>query len=156
MRQKIDIIVSRILVFIMIAMTLDVLWGVFTRYAMGHQASWTEELARFLLIWLGVLGAAFTSGRRKHLAIDLLSDRFNPKQQKLLAQLINALIVIFAVLVLVIGGLRLMYLTQLLGQTSPALQVPMSWIYSVIPVSGLLIIYYRLTHPDRPSNLNTQ
>ncbi|MDH3247194.1 MAG: TRAP transporter small permease subunit, partial [Saprospiraceae bacterium] len=67
MRQKIDKVLEHILVALMAINTLDVLWGVFTRYVMGAQASWSEELARFLLIWIGILGAAWASGKNMHL-----------------------------------------------------------------------------------------
>ena len=126
-------------------MTLDVLWGVITRYALGSQASWTEELARFLLIWIGILGAAYASGQKMHLSIDLLKPSLPPKGQQQLFLIINLLVILFALFVMVIGGARLMYLTQILGQVSPALRIPVAFIYAIIPVSGLLIIYYKLS-----------
>lgn len=145
MRQKIDFYLGRFLAILMAIMTLDVLWGVFTRYAMGSQASWSEELARFLLIWIGILGAAYASGQNMHLAIDLLSPKLESKNRKQLLNIIRALILVFAFTVLVIGGGRLIYISQKLGQLSPALQIPMWVVYAVIPISGLLIIYYKLT-----------
>lgn len=143
MRATIDKIVSGLLVVLMSVITLDVLWGVFTRYALGSQASWTEELARFLLIWIGILGAAYASGKRMHLAIDLLGPKLEPRKQRRLQRFIDLTILLFALTVLVIGGLRLMYITQVLTQLSPALRVPMAVVYSVVPLSGLLIIFYK-------------
>ncbi len=137
MKNSVDKILGYALVLMLAVMTLDVLWGVFTRYVMSNQASWSEEMARFLLIWIGILGAAYASGQRMHLSIDLL----NNKPVKLIA----SLIILFALGVMVIGGTRLVLLTAELGQRSPALGVPMSIIYSVVPISGLLIIYYRLS-----------
>lgn len=145
MRNKIDTYLGGFLTILMVVMTIDVLWGVFTRYAIGHQASWTEELARFLLIWIGILGAAYASGQRIHLAIDLLSPKLEVGNKRFIFLLIKGIIILFAFLVLVVGGSRLIYISQILGQTSPALQLPMSVVYSVLPVSGLLIIYYKLT-----------
>ena len=144
MRKKVDYILGRFLALLMAIMTLDVLWGVFTRYAMGNQASWSEELARFLLIWIGILGAAYASGQQMHLAIDLVSHRLNQKSRRRLRIFIIFLILFFAISVLVVGGFRLIYITQVLGQTSPALQIPMTFVYVVIPLSGLLIIYYKV------------
>ena len=72
MKLKIEKLLEWVLAVVLIVMVLDVLWGVFTRYVIGHQSSWTDELARFLLIWLGVLGSAYASGRDMHIAIDLL------------------------------------------------------------------------------------
>ncbi|MEM6321213.1 MAG: TRAP transporter small permease [Bacteroidota bacterium] len=145
MRKKIDKYLGGLLTILMIVMTLDVLWGVFTRYAMGNQASWSEELARFLLIWIGILGAAYASGQKMHLAIDLLSPKLNDENKQRIDLLIKGLIILFAFLVLVVGGGRLIYISQTLGQTSAALKLPLSIVYSVLPISGLLIIYYKLT-----------
>jgi len=146
MRQQIDNILGNFLALLMAIMTLDVLWGVFTRYAMGSQASWSEELARFLLIWIGILGAAYASGKNMHLAIDLLMPRLNKKRKKRLYLFISTTIILFAVAVMVVGGLRLMYITQVLGQLSPALRIPMAAVYSVVPLSGILVIYYKVSN----------
>ena len=136
MKTKVDLILGWALVIMLAIMTLDVLWGVFTRYVMANQASWSEELARFLLIWIGILGAAYASGQRMHLSIDLMTNK--P------VRLIAALIILFALSVMVVGGTRLVLLTADLGQTAPATGIPMSLVYSVVPISGLLIIYYRI------------
>lgn len=151
MREKIDSYLGTFLTILMALMTLDVLWGVFTRYALGSQASWSEELARFLLIWIGILGAAYASGQKMHLAIDLLSPKLSDAKAKNLALFIKSLIILFVFVVLVIGGFRLIYISQVLGQTSPALRLPMSVVYAVVPISGLLIIYYKLTENTLPN-----
>jgi len=134
-----------VLVILMGIMTLDVLWGVFTRYVMGAQASWSEELARFLLIWIGILGAAYAAGKNMHLAIDLYPQSLSPDKRKRLYIVINSLIILFALAVLVIGGSRLVYVTSTLGQVSAALQLPLSVVYTVLPLSGLLVIYFKLS-----------
>lgn len=144
MKKTIDKYLGYFLVFLMALMTLDVLWGVLTRYAFGNQADWSEELARFLLIWIGLLGAAYASGQNLHLAIDLLKPKLDFSKQRRLAILINAIIIFFALAVLVIGGLRLIYITQVLGQLSAALRIPMTIVYAVLPISGLLVIYYKV------------
>lgn len=144
MRKYIDKFLGAFLVMLMMAMTLDVLWGVLTRYAFGSQADWTEELARFLLIWIGILGAAFASGQGKHLAIDLLMPQLSESRQKTLFNLINLTVLLFALLVMVIGGIRLLYITQTLGQLSAALRIPMTVVYAVLPLSGFLVIYYKI------------
>ncbi len=143
MRQKIDKVLEHILVALMAINTLDVLWGVFTRYVMGAQASWSEELARFLLIWIGILGAAWASGKNMHLSIDLFPSSLDPVRRRKLYKYIDVLIIIFAFFVMVIGGARLVYVTFILGQVSAALQLPLAWVYIVLPISGLLVIYYK-------------
>jgi TRAP-type C4-dicarboxylate transport system permease small subunit len=144
MRDKITHYLGHFLALLMTIMTIDVLWGVFTRYAMGNQASWSEELARFLLIWIGILGAAYASGQNMHLAIDLLSPKLAGKSKQRLASGITILIILFVFCILVIGGFRLIYVTQVLGQMSPALQIPMTVVYAVLPLSGIIIVYYKV------------
>ena len=80
-----------------------------------------------------------------HLAIDLLKPSLHGNSRKRLENFINILIIIFAASVLVIGGIRLIYITNTLGQLSPALRVPMAVIYAVVPLSGLLVIYYKVS-----------
>ena len=144
MKTRVDKYLGNFLIFLLVIITLDVLWGVFTRYALGSQASWSEELARFLLIWISILGAAYASGQKMHLAINLLEPKLSPINQIRLKKIIALLILFFALTVMVGGGSNLVYLTHILGQQSPALQLPMAVIYIVIPVSGLLIVYYQI------------
>ncbi len=141
--EKLNGVIGKFLVVLMMVMTLDVLWGVFTRYVMGNQASWSEELARFLLIWIGILGTAYASGKRMHLAIDLLPEKLSPSGQILLKRAIALMIFLFALCVMVVGGGRLIYIVGKLGQHSPALNIPMQLVYLVIPLSGLLIMIYK-------------
>ena len=71
-REKIDSFLAWTLVIIMSLMVINVLWQVFSRFILGDPSSYTEELARYLMIWVGVLGAAYVSGKNKHVAIDYI------------------------------------------------------------------------------------
>ncbi len=155
MKSTIDKYLAYLLVFLMAVITLDVLWGVFTRYALESQAGWTEELARFLLIWIGMLGAAYASGQKMHLAIDLLSIKLRPKAQARLFIFINLLVACFALTAMVVGGLRLMYITHTLGQTSAAMRIPMALVYLAIPLAGLLVFFYKINDLRSPKGLPT-
>ncbi|MEM9919897.1 MAG: TRAP transporter small permease [Bacteroidota bacterium] len=152
MIEKINYWVGRVLIVLMFVMTLDVLWGVFTRYVVGSQAGWTEELARFLLIWIGILGTAYASGKKMHLSIDLLPPKLGPGGQQNLRRFSNVMVLFFALTVMVIGGCRLLYISARLGQSSAALSIPMQYVYIVIPFSGLLIVLYKLLDLFSPSS----
>ena len=143
-RQKIDLIISRILIFIMSLMVLNVLWQVFTRYLSDTPSSFTDELSRYLMIWLGILGAAYVSGKNMHVAIDYLPSQLDEKPRKRLAIFVHIVVLLFALFALVIGGARLVYISYILGQTTAALGMPLAVVYLVIPLSGLLIVYYKL------------
>lgn len=144
-REKLDSILGKVLIVIMAVMVINVLWQVFTRYVMGNPSSFTDELARYLMIWIGVLGAAYVAGKNGHVAIDVLPSRLSAKAQKKLAKLVNVVIILFALCAFVGGGIRLVYISYLLGQHSPALQIPLAFVYAILPLSGLLIIYYKVS-----------
>lgn len=144
-RKQVDHLLGVFLAAIMAIMTINVLWQVFTRFVMGTPSSFTDELARYLMIWVGVLGAAYISGKRMHVAIDLFPSKLKPENQKKLKIVVNWIIIVFCFSALVIGGIRLVYITFTLGQYSPALQIPLGIVYLVIPLSGILIIYYKIS-----------
>jgi TRAP-type C4-dicarboxylate transport system permease small subunit len=139
-------IVSRILAWSLIALmftaVVNVLWQVFTRWVLNDPSSYTEELARYLLIWVGLLGAAYAAGEKMHLAIDLLPARLTGTKKHLLEIAIEALVLLFALSVMVIGGYRLVSLTLLMGQRSAALGVQLGYVYLVLPFAGILIVFY--------------
>ena len=145
MRNKIDSVLGKTLVLIMSVMVINVLWQVFTRYVTGNPSSFTDELARYLMIWIGVLGAAYVSGQNLHVAIDILPLRQSKKTQKKLKVIVTTFIILFVFFASVIGGSRLVYISYVLGQQSPALQLPLAVVYLIIPISGLLIMYYKIS-----------
>jgi len=144
MREQLVKWLEKILALLMALLVLDVIWQVVTRFLLNNPSSFTDELARYLLIWLGLLGAALVSGHKMHLAIDLLSDRIRPQFQKYLAIFIDLVVLISALSIMVFGGSKLVYTIWSLGQTSTALQVPLSVVYTIIPFSGLLITYFSI------------
>ena len=129
---------------LLVLLVIDVSWQVASRYILKSPSSFTDELARILLIWVGILGAAYLTGKKMHLAIDVVINKFSIKGRKIADYFINISILIFALLVMVIGGINLMYMLITLGNMSPALSLPIGYIYSVIPISGILIVYYCL------------
>lgn len=141
-RKAADLILSRFVITVMAVLVLDVLWQVTSRYIMKEPSSWTDELAGFLLIWVGLFGAAYATGKNDHLAIDLLPRKLDPSRRKYLYLLINGLIGAFALIVLIIGGVRLVYISFKLNQISSALEIPVGYVYLVLPISGLFILFY--------------
>ena len=144
MRKIADKIVERILILLLGLMLLQVVWQVFSRYILLVPSSFTDELSRFLLIWIGLLGASYATGKKMHLTIDLLPNFLSGRKKKNLDLVIHSLVILFALFVMVIGGIRLVYISLALGQTSSALEIPLGIIYLVIPLSGIMIIFYSI------------
>lgn len=135
-----------ILILIMSILVIDVLWQVFSRYILNSPSSFTDELAGYLLIWVSLLGAAYVVGTKDHLAIDLLLQKSPPGRKRVLNIIIQSLIIGFALTVLVVGGAWLVYTRFYLDVKSAALQLPLGYVYIVLPLSGLIIMYYSIHH----------
>ena len=151
MRKQVDKVLAYAVIFLMAAMVINVLWQVTSRYVFGAPSLFTDELANFQLIWVGLLGAAYATGQGAHLAIDLLPNKLVGRKKRNLTILINLLVIVFAATVMIIGGIRLVYITLSLDQLSATLQVPLGYVYLVLPLSGAFIVYYALTNILTPT-----
>lgn len=144
MRRAIDTALEWAIVILLAVMLMSVLWGVGTRYLMDDPSSWTDEVARFTLIWLGITGSTYVSGKNAHIAIELLPEYLKPKNQHRLEILIAIIVSVFVICIFIAGGLRYVYISFYLGQTSAALGLPMGYVYLILPVCGFLIVYYKI------------
>lgn len=145
-KSFLDRCIRSFIAVLMALMVLNVTWQVVSRYVLGDPSSFTDELSRYSMIWLGVLGAAYVSGKNGHLAIDILPERLSGKNLLFLQLLIHGFVIFFGAVVMVWGGGNLVYLSHLLQQKSATLQVPLSWVYGIVPLSGLLVVYYHGYH----------
>ena len=152
-RNKINHLLEKAIVILMVTLVVDVTWQVLSRYLNKLLAelntgipsqlyTFTDELAGFLLIWVGLIGAAYVTGKGEHLAIDLLVSKSKDKMKKNIEIAIRSFIILFAVCVMIIGGIWLVYTRFHLNQVSAAMQIPLGYVYLVLPISGVLITYY--------------
>lgn len=144
--DTVDRVLGWVLVFLMGVAVVNVLWQVFTRFVIDAPSGFTEELARYLLIWIGILGSAYVAGQRGHLALELLPERLEGRQRARLNIVIEGCVFAFALLIMTIGGARLVYILFESGQTSSALSIPIAYVYAAVPVSGALIVFYSVVH----------
>jgi TRAP-type C4-dicarboxylate transport system permease small subunit len=144
MIKLLDTVLTRFLTGLMVLMVLAVTWQVFTRFIIRDPSSYTEELARFLLIWIGILGAAYALRTRAHLGIDLIAQRVGEKDRKRIQVTVYSTVIFFAFFVMVVGGIRLVNITFSLNQISAAMGIRMGYVYTVLPLSGILMIIYSL------------
>ena len=123
---------------------LDVTWQIFTRFILQDPSSYTEELAGFLLIWIGLLGASYALYTKAHLGIDILMTKVKGSQKRFFEILIYAIVLLFSFFILVMGGIKLVNITFDLNQVSAAMGIPMGYVYLVLPLTGSLMMYYSL------------
>jgi len=149
------------LIAAVLVLVLDVLWGVLTRWS-GSLVVWladrdvtawsflprgqnelTEEIARFLLVWVAMLGSAVAFGEKAHLGVDYFVGKFHPSAQKFMSIVGQIVVLIFAVTIFIVGGGRIAL--DNMEQIAPALGkygVKMGHVYLALPIAGVFIILF--------------
>ncbi|MEN8247663.1 MAG: TRAP transporter small permease [Bacteroidota bacterium] len=145
MKKLIDKSTEVVLIILMITLLFTVLWQVISRYLLNDPSAYTDELAGYLLIWMGLLGSAYVTGQKGHLAIDYFVLKMTAPNQTRVQIVVRVLIFLFSLIALVIGGLWLVFSRFNLEVTSAALSIPLGYIYLIIPVIGILICYYAIS-----------
>ncbi len=139
--QKTIVNISGLLsTILLVPMVIIAVVQVGSRYLMNNPVTFTEELLRFLLIWAAMLGAVYCFGTKRHLALGFLQEMLSNKNKKyveILSIFINMLILIFTVIILLVGGTRIVMGTT--KQMSATLPIAMAVVYSILPLSGVLI-----------------
>lgn len=133
--------IERSLFFLGLTMALVVALQVFCRYLLNHSLFWSEELARYLMVWLTFLGASVAYCRGAHPGVDLFCAMLPDRLQRVGAVLVHlASLAMFAIMV--VSGCRFAYFVRL--QISPALYLPKWIIMGIVPISGLVLILHGL------------
>lgn len=145
-RQKITTINGVIITLLASVMVLCVVWQVVSRYILGTPSTVTDEIARFLFMWVGMLGAVQAAAYKQHLAIDLLPLQLSGSKKIALTIFVECCILGFAVIVMCWGGIQITHKTFASQQITPSLQIPMGYIYTIIPIAGVMIAYLSLTN----------
>ena len=123
------------------SMAILVAVQVFCRYVLNSSLFWSEELARYMLVWLSFLGATVAYYRNLHPGVDALTSRISPEKQHITRLLVHVSSLILA-LVMIISGSQFAWFVRM--QISPALAIPKWIILAVIPVSGAIFFVYAL------------
>ena len=132
-----DYIIEYIVRLIGVVLITAVLIQIFTRLFFKVPFSWTDELARFAFIWYCFLGSVLTMHKKMHLGIDYLERKMKPKNQFVNRIFVYSMQILFASLLAYYGYKLLGIVGQ---QKSPIMRVQMKYIYSVLPISGMLYL----------------
>ena len=143
--SKIGNRLETMIMFILIVITcLLIVVGsaqIFFRYVVNYSLFWSEELMRYLFVWLVMLGIGVGVRHNAHVAVDALNYVLSAKSQKAASIFIGLLgLALFATLAWLGGQLSLKYMHQL----SPAIRLPMGAVYLAIPLGSLLSCFFHL------------
>lgn len=133
------------------AMSVIILLQVLFRFSIKIPFPWSEELARYLMVWIGMMGASIAMEEGRHVGVEILITRFRGRVQIVVRGM--ALIGILGFLgLLVREGIEL--ILQISQQRSPAMSIPMVFPYSAIPLGAFFMIvqglraFFRLLFAD--------
>jgi len=110
------------------------------RYFFGHSFEWSEELARFLFVWVVFLGSALIMGEGGHLAVRMLPEKFKGRPLGFALEIFINLCSYTFILLLFTQGWKMTSIMTF--QTAPGMGIPMSWVYAILPVSAVLMLCY--------------
>lgn len=161
-RRPLVALLEILVILAMAALVVDVLLGVGSRqlgifrfwaeekwqlslgFLPSGQIQWTEELARFLMVWAALLGAALAFERRAHLGVDYFVGKLHPSTHKMVRTIVHLLVMAFAVLILIKGGATVVEKSMESRQMTPALGIKKWIVYSVVPLSGVFVVIFTL------------
>ncbi|MDR4887697.1 TRAP transporter small permease [Fredinandcohnia sp. QZ13] len=126
-----------ILIVLFFVLVVVVFLQVIFRFVLEQPLAWTEELGRYLLVWTTFLGAGYGMSVKAHPGVEILYEAFGPTVKKVLNVVISILVIFFFWQVIVHS---FDFIGRSMIQKSPVLQIPMGYIYTVIPISSILFI----------------
>ena len=110
---------------------------VLLRYAFGKSLYVTEELTRYLMVWMVFLGSSLAFRENSHITIEILVNRFHGRSRSWWNLIAQVLLLTFLIFIIIEG---IIPLTFQMRQIVPSLGVPMFWFYLAIPVGGVVMI----------------
>ena len=137
-------VLAYFLIIIVLAMVIAVFWQVLTRIAFKAPAVWTEETSTYLLMWCGVIGAAYAYGEKAHVGMEYFAQKLNKRKGKILELIITVLMGYFAIQIFIMGGINFVRNAFVNGQTSPTMNIPTGYLYLCLPISGFFILSFCL------------
>lgn len=139
-RRGIDVALSSACAVIFAAMVVIGTYQIVTRFVFRSPSTVSEELLTYSFTWMALLSSAYVFGKRDHMRMGFMADKAGPGGQKILSILAEILILFLAATVLIYGGITITQLTM--TQSTASLGIPMGVVYTIIPVSGVLICIY--------------
>jgi TRAP-type C4-dicarboxylate transport system permease small subunit len=144
--ERISDIINRIaeiaIVIIILIMAVAVFAEVIFRYVLPLPLFWTEEFARYCLVWSSLLGAGVALKRGEHIAVTFFTNKF-PKRIQIDSSLLVQIFIVVFLGVIFWGGICLVMITR--HQLSPAMRIPMSWPYMAVPIGSLIMLFHEIT-----------
>lgn len=130
---------ERICCVVLLTMTLVVALQVFCRYLLGASLPWSEEFARYSLVWITFLGGSIALKKRAHMGLQTLLDALPPKARNLI-ETITLIAILGFLSIVTLKGIQLAFFNM--AQHSPAMGLPVGIVYLAVPTGSLLMLVH--------------
>lgn len=141
-KKGLDKIVGLFGVMIMTIMVILVTFQVISRYIFNSPSSFSEALTKYLFVWLIIISATYIFGQKEHICISFLKDKLPEKAKNAVNILIELIVIVFSLTIMLYGGFVITKMNMF--QFDSILNIPTGVIYSIIPICGVLIIFYSI------------
>lgn len=138
MNRMLECICVCIFAFITIVGTYQIV----TRYVFNSPSTVSEELLTYSFTWLALLATALVFGMKEHMAMTYFADKIKGNNRIILAVAMEIIVMLFAISVLIFGGISITRLTM--TQITASLGIPMGYVYAVVPISGIITVIYNI------------
>ena len=143
--DSLEILQSIFGVLLFIALVITVFLQVVSRYIFHNPLMWSEEVARFLLFWVALMGASLSVKTKRHFTIDFFTpEKIQNRTIKRIFQIIPHLCIMLFALVMIIVGYQYCQMGRF--RVGPSSNINMRYIYMAIPIAGVTMMVYSLYH----------
>ena len=132
LEKALDVAMSAITSAVMLVLLIFGTWQIFTRWILNDPSTFTEELLRYLLIWAGMIGAAYCFFHDKHVKLTM----------KVLQVVDDIIVLIFVVYAYIYGGVQMVAANT--EQLTAVMRIPMSLVYGCLPASGIFVVLAKI------------
>lgn len=141
-KKVLEVIIFNLMIIVMAILVIGAIWQVISRYCLNSPSLVTEELLRYSLIWAALIGSCYGFIKNEHMELTFIKDKFKGRKREIINVIIDLVVLSFAILVFFYGGSALV--KQTWTQKTPILQLSMGVVYSILPISGILISIIKL------------
>lgn len=141
-RDSLDKVLEAVIVFLSGVMVVVGAYQILSRYLFNKPSTVSEELLTYTFGWMSLLAAAYMFGKKGHMRMGFLADKAEGGGKRALDLISQWLVFGFAAVIMIYGGIQITSLTM--SQRTASLGIPMGYVYSIVPISGALILGYSI------------
>ncbi|SFO89965.1 TRAP transporter small permease [Salibacterium halotolerans] len=119
-----------------VALAVLVFFQVITRFVINFPLAWSEEISRYLTIYIVFLGSALAVRNKEHIAIDFLFDIVSAAKKKKLQLIVSIISTVFFIILCYYGTVLTI---TVIGQVTPTLQFSIAWVYAAVPIGSFVM-----------------